>query len=186
MPIMTSLGNRYLRFFLLLTVFGLITGCSTLRVETDYDRSTDFSKFGTFDWSADDPGVQKSFFDTALRQAVNAELTAVGLSQSSDNPDLIVVTHVSLDEVITGATVSHWNHGGWGWYGGWGGMSTSTVHVNAHDQGTLIMDLIDASNNQLVWRGIAEKEVNDPRATREQLQPIVQKLLADFPPGASM
>ena len=95
------------------------------------------------------------------------------------------MSHASVDEVITGATVSHWNHGGWGWYGGWGGMSTSTVNVNSHNQGTLIVDLVDASNNQLVWRGIAEKSVNDAQATREQLQPIVQKLLADFPPGGS-
>jgi hypothetical protein len=177
------LGSRVLILPVLLIVFA--AGCSSsLRLSTDYDSEADFSEFSTFDWADQAQDWPESFFDSALRGAVNRELEAVGLSQNADNPNLLVITHTNVREVISGATVTHWNHG-WGWYAGWGGMGTSTMQVHQHTEGTLVLDLVDASRNQLVWRGVAEKAIRDVRSTREQLQPIINSLLQDFPPAST-
>ena len=51
--------------------------------------------------------------------------------------------------------------------------------------GTLIVDLVDASQKQLVWRGTATKTL-DPSSSPEQKQASLQKALDEmfekFPP----
>jgi hypothetical protein len=175
--------EKVVRALTVLSVVAVLNGCSTLSVSTDYDPEVDFSTFKTYDWGSENPGAPRTIFESTLRGVVDEEMAARGFTLDSDNPDLLVVPHASLEEVVTGATVNHWNHHGWGWYGGWGTMGTSTVSVNSFNQGTLILDVVDKSANRMVWRGIAEKAVNDARVSRENLQPVVQRMLEDFPPS---
>ena len=80
-----------------------------------------------------------------------------------------------------------WGYGsGWAkgsWYSGVGGMvteQTGTISV-----GQLAVDMYDAANHSLVWRGVASKTL-DPSATPEKQQKnlakAVAKLLSNYPP----
>jgi hypothetical protein len=173
------------RLIVVLALVVALSGCaSSLRMSIDHDAEVDFSQLTSFDWHSEATNWPNSFFDSTLRAAVNEELAAGGFVQNSDNPDLFVIAHTSLNEVVSGQTIVHMNHG-WGWYRGWGSMGTTSVQVHTVTEGTLILDFVDASTNQLVWRGIVEKAIQDPRATRDVLRPIIQSLLSDFPPAQS-
>jgi hypothetical protein len=105
----------------------------------------------------------------------------------SENPDLFLAYQVSLkqEKQITSYD-SGWGYGpGWGggWYGAGGGMTTSTtstIHVGQVD-----LDMYDAADKKLVWRGTASKTL-DPKAKPEKrqknLQKGVAKLLKNYPP----
>jgi hypothetical protein len=101
------------------------------------------------------------------------------------NPDLWVVEHVRLSEQTQISTYdSGWGYGG-GWHGGYGGGGMSTTTVQKIPVGNLIIDLVDAKESQLKWRGTASKTL-DPSASvdkkTEHVNEAVAKMFADYPP----
>jgi len=74
---------------------------------------------------------------------------------------------------------------GGGGYGTWGGysMSMSTTEVVQRTEGTVAIDIIDASRQQLVWEGAASGRVTDRvRENRaEAVNVAVRDILARFP-----
>jgi Domain of unknown function (DUF4136) len=117
------------------------------------------------------------------------------LTKVDDNPDLLIgyQTAIGTEKQFTSYTSSMggpgWGYGpGWyggGWYGGGGGIttgSTSTIY-----NGMLDLDMYDAKNKDLVWRGTATKTI-DPKAKPEKqqknLNKAVAKLLKKYPPEA--
>jgi hypothetical protein len=57
--------------------------------------------------------------------------------------------------------------------------------IMKYDAGTLVIDIIDASTRQLVWRGWAEHRLedmlDDPAAVRRRVQNAVSDLFEEFP-----
>jgi hypothetical protein len=102
--------------------------------------------------------------------------------------DMLVGYHISLDKKLSVSTVN--NHYGYG-YRRWGGWSTPyyatprTV-VREYEMGTLIIDLVDRRQNELVWRGSGESRLSKqptPEKTDERVTVVVRSILAKFPPS---
>ena len=66
------------------------------------------------------------------------------------------------------------------------GMGSSTTTVSTFVEGTLIVDLFDASTKKLVWRGIATDTLSDtPAKNAEKIQKATKKMFEKkFPPVA--
>jgi hypothetical protein len=56
------------------------------------------------------------------------------------------------------------------------------IDVHTYTEGTLIVDLIDAKEEQLVWRGSGTGVVGNQEKIKEKAGEAIQKILADFPP----
>jgi hypothetical protein len=160
------------------------TACSSITTSADYDKSAGFSQYKTYAWKDVDP-KQNELLDRRVKSAVDAQLAAKGLRKVDADPDLWVVYHAQLSEQTQINTYdTGWGYG-WGWrgYGYGGGMSTTTV--SKIPVGTLIVDLVDAKEKQLKWRGTASKTL-DPSATAEErdknVNAAVEKMLAGYPP----
>jgi hypothetical protein len=57
--------------------------------------------------------------------------------------------------------------------------------VDQFQEGTFILDLIDARTEKLVWRGIAEGVLDDstsPEQMDRDVNDMVKRLLANYPP----
>jgi hypothetical protein len=115
--------------------------------------------------------------DAEIRQAVDSQLSAKGLSKTdSDKADLYVGYQIAVDQE------KQWN--GWGtgrgYGGGMGTLTSSTINV-----GTMVLDMYDPGNKQLVWTGHATKAI-EPSSSQEKnqknLDKAMQKLLKNFPP----
>ena len=171
-------------FFLIAT---LIAGCgSSINVNHDYDRDADFGGLKTFAWiQMPTTGVgstkiaqeRNSLLDKRIKTTVNRQLAAQGYTADEDNPDFLLMYHTGLDDKIN---VTNWGYGYSSPY--WGGRN---VDVYQYTQGSLILDIIDPADNQLIWRGEASATVNqnDSYEKREErLNSAVAKLLANFPP----
>lgn len=78
----------------------------------------------------------------------------------------------------------------WGRYGrgGWGvGATSFRTEVREWDEGTLLIDFIDAGTEELVYRTVGQAKLSEARRTPQEAQAkaneVVLKMLADFPPG---
>jgi len=162
-----------------------VFACSTLSTGADYDPSTDFSRYKTWDLKEDRRSIDNPLLARRIETAVTAELAKKGMTRNTSNPDFWVAVHGRLSKQTQINTYdSGWGYG-YGWrYGGGGGMSTTTV--TEVPVGTLIVDIVDAGKKELVWRGTASDTLNpeaSPEKKEQNLQEAMAKLLANFPPA---
>jgi hypothetical protein len=168
---------------LLLLILG---GCSTYTTNADYDTSVDFSKYRTWSWFTgprpSGPGSDQ-LIENRIRSSIEAELPLRGLAKGAEGAtDLMVSFNLSIAQRIevtpTTATV------GYGWGHGYVGYSTGN-DVRTYDEGTLIIDLIDAKTKSLVWRGTAQATVyrdTTPDERTARVRGAVQAILDHYPP----
>jgi hypothetical protein len=157
-----------------LTVF-LAATAVVAGVSVDYDRSADFPAFKTFAFKEGTP-ADNPFVQERIEAAIRRELEAKGLKMVEGDADLNVVTHVAVT-VQTRVDVSGYG----GRYRSWG---TATAHVSEIPIGNLMIDLVNASADQLVWRGIGSGTVSKkPEKSEKKINKVVGKLFKDFPPG---
>jgi hypothetical protein len=145
-----------------------------------------FQTFSYLDPLSTDNGNVRTILSNELIDAATRELEFAGLRHVDTGGDLLVNFVVSTRETIqtrpsTGASMHH----GRGRYGTWSGysMSMSTNEVVQRTEGTLAIDIIDASQRQLVWEGAASGRVTDQvRQNRaEAINVAVRDILAQFP-----
>ena len=171
--------------FLLIIGMFLSSCSSSLKVISDYDSATDFSKYDSFTVAEADPG-KTGISELNLRRivrAVQSELTAKGL-EDSDNADLQVHIHgLVQDKTTTDVYTDYYGYGRYRRGFGYGTASTR-VDVNEYTEGTLIVDLVDVSADELVWQGMGTAKLHDnPEGREERIREAVTKILAGFPPS---
>lgn len=158
---------------------------SAQKVKVEFDKSIDFSKFKTFTW-APRGAVSRPLLAEAIAGAIEEELTARGLQQVSEHPDLYIEMYGSMDSDMA-VSYSDVYSG----YGGvppfdqnflvWGAVPGSTTTVVVH-KGQLVVDLIDASQKKLAWRGIARDNLSDNRGKLvTQINTAVEKMFKKYP-----
>jgi hypothetical protein len=73
---------------------------------------------------------------------------------------------------------------GWGAYR-WGGNRSGMVRAEEITVGTLVVDMVDAKSNTIVWRGIASKDLDDRASAAKRdknAQKAMEKLFKNYPP----
>jgi Domain of unknown function (DUF4136) len=162
----------------------LLASCSTLKTSVDYDRSANFSTYKTFSWR-DSGEIRNPLLAKRIEAAVTSELSKKGLTQASgDDADLWVVAHPRLSQETQVTTYNS----GWGYGWRYRGGGVSTAKVEQIPVGTLIVDLVDAKQKELVWRGIASdtlKPENSPEEKEMALAKAVAEMFAKYPPAGS-
>jgi hypothetical protein len=157
----------------------LLFACSSVSTNYDYDTSYDFAKLKTYRW-ADIPSKADAnpLVVQRVGAAVERELKAKGYSPAEGAPDFLVATYVGRQSRIQ---VTDWGYG----YGPRGAWYGGGVDVYQYEEGSLIVDIVDARSKQLVWRGTATSII-DPGATPEErterINEAVAKIFEDFPP----
>jgi len=186
---------QILRTVISITIVLLISACSSTRIQTDYDRHADFSSYSTIAWyQAAENGKSPTegpnqLVDRRIRGAISQTLRAKGFTPSeAKEADLLVTYYTSLNSQMHFHT-THWGYGyGWGcgpcWgygYGFWPGWTSTTVHT--YHQGTIIIDIIDRNNNQLVWRGVGTSALGKKSHAEEKIAQSMSRILEGFPPA---
>ncbi len=154
-----------------------ITGCSTVQVETDYNRETDFSKYNTYRWiphikgTEDNPLMNDPLIESHVKNAVNTEMAKKEFTKIEEgHPDFLVAWYFTSRNRVD---VTH--HYGY-WY--------PHTNVYQYKEGTLVIDVVDRIDKQLIWRGWATGVLEDRSSLNSQINYSVQKLLKKFPPDA--
>lgn len=150
-------------------------------VQTDYDRSANFSQYKTYSWEA--VNTRNQLDVDRIKNAVNADLTAKGWTQLPTGGSVRLMAIEATQNQQTLNTFYNGFGGGWRWRGGFG---DSTTYVDNYKVGTLVLDMFDAQSRKLLWRGAASDTLSDKADKNiKNLNKGVQKMLKDFPPGSA-
>ncbi len=158
------------------------------KVSYDFNKSANFAGYKTYAFK-DGTKVGQQLIDDRIVAAIETELGAKGLTKAAADPDVYVVYHVAFDKEKDISTYSSGYAGGygaygWGWGGGWGG-GTTTTQVRDILIGTMVIDVADAKQGQLAWRGMGVKEVNTqakPEKRDKSISEAVKKIFKNYPP----
>lgn len=180
-------------------LFLTFTGCSTMRVTSDYDPAASLTTLRTYDWipgpvaKTGDPRIDDNLLDKRVHEAVDSWFVQNGYcKKTTESADFWVGYHVTLDKKTKISDLNdYYSYSpGWGSHYGYRYLPYSTFgsptrSVYQYDQGTLILDIVDPNTRKLLWRGSATDEVNlssSPEKKREKIFEAVNKILEQFPP----
>lgn len=169
-------------FFILLAAASLaVTSCSPFQVKSDYSATANFANYKTYLLRTDDLKLNDLDKDRVLNE-LSKQIQAKGLT-SSQNPDLIInvkASHKKIQDVTTSYNAGFGWGRPWGWGGGFGMGNTWT---NNYNSGTIVIDIIDAKTQKLVWQGVGSGiSVDSPRSKQKQIPQIVADIMANYPP----
>lgn len=178
--------HKHVRAFAAIAVVGvalvMLSCAPAAQVNQDFDPDVDFPSFATFDWlpevvrrTAEEATSEQMVYTLdALREAIESHLMAKGLKWVSDGPALLVGYRLGVKSDINA-------------------VDWDTDYRGEIEQGDtyrpegdlIIIDLIDAESNHLVWRGHGHYAIDvDP--SRQNIQrtvgQAVAKILAQYPP----
>ena len=143
-------------------------------VQSDFDRSFDFSRLKTFNLAVPDfgdPLAQDSLNDGRIRAALESKLRAGGFRmEENERPDFTVAYHVTTKNKFS---VQDYGYGAPRWFG------RRDIRVDQYTEGTLTVDIIDAATRQLVWRGRASGGVELKEADKK-INKAAEKLVKQF------
>jgi Domain of unknown function (DUF4136) len=145
------------------------------QVSVNYNHSQSFSGYHTYAWATDNANkVQNSILAQVAAQDIDSALEGKGLTkvEEGQNPDLILTSNDGLKQQTS---YTAWGMRGWG--GGMGSISPEQSVV-----GTLIVDIYDARNQSLVWRGIAQDTLNkNGNKNQQMVQKAIAKMFKQWP-----
>ena len=171
-------------------IIGLVLGivfvsCSGPKVMYDYDRGANFSQYKSFNFHPNMNLNTISELDgRRILNGIEAQMKAKGF-QLSDAPDLYV-------DVAPSTQIRKKQTGSLGiGVGSWGGnfgmnVGTSVPLTKQVQDSSLVLEMIDANSNQMIWQGVFEDSANatsSPAQKEEMVNKSVSELLMNFPPN---
>lgn len=180
---------------LVLPLFLLLAACQNAVLNQDFDKNRDFAAYRTFSWkepalqyTPDDPRIKSDLTEQRIRAAVSEQLDQRGvrLAAAGAKGDVNVQTWLIVENRTDQVSTSY--GGAWGgyWNGYWGGPGFTETRNVDYKVGTVQVDLFDAKDGKLVWRGSAEQIVhnnqNTPVEREAAIRDTVAKILSQYPP----
>ncbi|MGL2966493.1 DUF4136 domain-containing protein [Flavobacterium sp. XGLA_31] len=171
------------KLFFIPVVFFIMTSCSSVRVNYDYDKKVDFKPYKTYAFlkSGIDKVEISDLDKKRIMHAIDDALSAKGFTKS-ESPDLLINFFTKeREQVDVNQFSAGWGYGwGYGWNPYfWGG----NTYVNRYTEGTLYIDLIDAKKKELIWQGEGEGALTkDTDRKDEVIKEFVTKILEQYPP----
>ena len=148
-------------------------------IQIDYDRNVYFGNYKTFMWinepsTPKDPTMSKRIVD-----AINMQLMERGLEHARDADIAVSVNVATHDKQTLNDFYSEFHS----WIYDLPGFATKTNET--YIEGTLVVDLLDAQNRRVVWRGTVTNEVFEkPKSETHEAEKVIEKLFKGFPPTA--
>jgi hypothetical protein len=159
-------------------------------VSYNFAQGVDFSLYKTYEW-VDIEGVSAGdqVLDAQIKQAIEVQLAAKGLTKSTQGAQLYVAYQVSFPRE---KQIAQYIRGGYGGRGpGWelgdvyGDLYSSAPRPIENKSiipfGNLVLDVYDSAFKELLWRGNVSKSFT-PDPKKHTLGKATAKLLKNFPP----
>ena len=187
-----------MKYILTLMVILLsFSGCSTLKVDVDYDTSYNFENKTKYTVVHHNKEGENTLTNDRITNAIKASLNANNYKEVlQEEADLIFVFHVNVinmsdirtDYDVIGYSGYGYNPG-WGYNRGYGYGGTTVVVPRSTTykwkEGKLIIDALNPKTKKIVWRAIAKDELSNGSTTQEEkteyINKVVSKLMKEFP-----
>jgi hypothetical protein len=150
-----------------------LAGCATTNTRSFMERGGDVGMYRTYDWgppavqTTGDPRLDNNrFFEERVEAAVELQLAARGFEKSGDNPDLLVRYYTNVEQQVNadGADRPY--------------VSCEDCRPFVFDAGTIVVDLIDARTERLVWRGWEEGSIDGVIDNQQWMEKRIDQAVA--------
>jgi hypothetical protein len=162
----------------------LVAGCATSTAGFHMERTVDFAVYHTYLWGppdalpVGDPRLDNnSMFRDELQGTAEKQFAIKGYQLVHERPDLLVHYHASVNQRIDVDKTDR----------AYGYCATSACEpqVVEYEQGTIIIDVVDARTNRVIWRGWSQDSmtgiIDHQDRLKKQVEEGVAKLLASLP-----
>jgi hypothetical protein len=157
------------------------------KVHVDYDRDAVGKEFKSFAWAPTPEtslAKRSPLMHSRIKNAIEYYITRTGAVEDDEHPDIYVTYHTDSEHRVSYDTSSFgYGYGpGWTWDPTWGGaMTTGTTTDHTYERGTLIVDIWDAREKKLVWRGSATAVVpQNPETGARLIDRMLEKMVAKY------
>ncbi len=177
------------RVALPLVLLALISGCAA-PVHTEYNNAS-YAKWHSFSWKTPkagrvrNPVLDSGILTTRVEKAVSAVLKNEGYRKvgSARQADFLVTYHTAM-------MLRQEPQSGIGFAYGTFGLGFNTLFLTQSgpqqvQEGSLILDVIDAKTHKLVWRGWITKGLEQSNYSQQSVNKAVQRIFAGFPPSGA-
>ena len=169
------------KFVFLTLILGLVS-CAPIRVNYDYDKTTNFSNYKTYNYYSDMKTGLSELDTKRFLEAMDAKLELLGIT-FSETPDFFIDIKSSTYQSSQRNTVGVGLGGGGRNVGG--GISIGLPIGQASANRQITIDFVDENKKQLFWQAVSESNYNPnsiPKDREAQLNAIVDKILSQYPP----
>jgi hypothetical protein len=157
-------------------VLGLLIGSAAAQtVQSDFDRTFQFSNLKTFSFAvqrrgATDPLSTDTLNDGRIRTGLESQLMANGFRMETEKADFVIAYYVTTKNKLN---VQDYGYGPPRWFGG------RNLRVDQYSEGTLMVDFIDTRTNQVIWRGRATGTL-ELKGVDKKISKSTEKLVKQF------
>lgn len=188
--------------FPLLLLSILLASCNPWKYASEYDHEVDFNSYKTFgllNWERQNDEQVSTETKEFILLAIKKELEQRGYTYQKENADLQASIYIIINEETSYSAYAN-QYAGYSGYGGvavgvgagsggagvgvYGyGVQTYPFTAVKHDynEGTFVVDLLDASKKKIVWQGLAQGRVAHEEPNQEIVQQRVNSVFKDFP-----
>ncbi len=159
----------------------LFSSCHVVRVQTDYEKETDFSNYSTYNYYNDMETGLSELDQKRLIKALDLAMQTKGFLLSEE-PDFLVNIQSTIYQAPRNNTVGV-GVGGTGRNVG-GGVSVGIPVGQSNLQREIQFDFVDSQKDMLIWQAISKSHLNEnatPVEREKKLQQVVEKVLAKYP-----
>jgi hypothetical protein len=180
-------------------------GACAPSVTVEQRPGADFSNYHAFAWAETEvktsgdvnPLLRNPMAEASIQQAVEQELRLRGVQRVDTNPDFYLTSHLYVERVeravanppgppilVTYPYLVRYR----GMllpvnYSYWYQPLNTGYRTERYHEGTLVLDIIDAKTNNLVWRGSVANPINDPARMSRRFARAARDILEKFPKG---
>ncbi len=167
--------------FVLIACLGLQASGQAQQTSRDFDRSTNFSKFKTFELVKGAPDLEP-FLDRRVVASIESRLAARGLTRSKENPDVYVLYHVVVGVQKRMTDLGSRSEP----FTGRGGFDTFDARLQDIPVDAIVIDVADAATREHVWRGVGIEDIDvnaTPQKRDKAIDKAIETILKNYPPA---
>jgi hypothetical protein len=165
-----------------------VTPVCAQKVKVVFDKSTDFSKYNTYAWR---PGrtlkqgkkLENERLMGRVEEAMKALLADSEAVEDTANPDAYITYFVGTEEKSWVDNFSSFDHSRAYNYGYSVSMNNALAapQIRYDRKGILVIDVVDAKDDKLVWRAYCTANITNPEKTPSIIYKAVKKAFGKYP-----
>lgn len=166
------------KLFILFAMVLSVSAVFAAEVTVDFDADVDFSKYDSFHFG-NYIAPDNDLFIKRMKVGLEEQLTDKGLEKKEKGEGKLRVVFIASTRVKKEVDVQEmgYTYRRTAWRG-----SVAVIDVKEVNVGTLIVDLIDAETNELVWRGVAKGTLSsEPEKNQKKIKKSLDKMFKKYP-----
>ena len=144
-------------------------------VEVEFDRDRDFTEYHTYAWSSSQVPADSTADHVRITMAIADKLEEIGLSPKTSGPDVRIRYRLEREnkKLHVGGTQrkSPWDPTD----------VETTVRLGDHKEMLLIVEMLDAKTDALVWRAQCSHRKPSPDLAAKSIRETVERLFEKYP-----